>query len=90
MSKVKQNSSQAESTDLLAREKQISEVHIYKGVKFGGQVVTYVSLDSAFSDKTLAKGNLATLMEHGVRLTNEKTKEEVIVPFNNISFYRLV
>jgi len=71
--------------------KQISEVHFYQGVKFGGSVIRFISLDSAFSDATLKRGNTAEVADGiGVRVSNEKSGEEIIVPFNNVAFLKMV
>jgi hypothetical protein len=71
-------------------EKQIAEVHFYQGVKFGNSVIKFISLDSAFSDARLRKGDEAFLMDIGVRVLNHAKDEEIIVPFNNVSFIKLV
>lgn len=70
-------------------DNEISEVFIYKGIDFGGQVVTYVLLDSAYSDKTKERGNKARLVDVGVEITNSRTSEKVVVPFSNVSYYRI-
>lgn len=73
--------------------KQISEVHLYQGVKFGAQVIKYVLLDAAFSDATQRTGNMADIAVEsggpiGVRITNSKRDEEIIVPFNNVAYIK--
>jgi hypothetical protein len=71
--------------------KQIAEVHFYQGVKFGGSVIRFISLDSAFSDATLRRGNIAEVEDGiGVKVSNDKSGEEIIVPFNNVAFLKMV
>jgi hypothetical protein len=70
--------------------KQISEVHFYQGVKFGGSVIKFIALDSAFSDARLRKGDIAELLDFGVKVSNDKREEEILVPFNNVAFVKMV
>jgi hypothetical protein len=75
--------------------KQISEVHLYQGVKFGTQVIKYVLLDAAFSDATQRTGNVAEIAVEGsapigVRVSNAKRDEEIIIPFNNVAYIKYV
>lgn len=68
---------------------QISEVHFYQGVKFGGSVIRFVALDSSFSDARLKRGNMASIKEGiGVQIANAESKERIVVPFNNVAFIR--
>jgi len=69
--------------------KQITEVHFYQGVKFGGSVIRYISLDAGITDAALRRGNEASIMMHiGVAVDNPKSGEQIVVPFNNVAFIR--
>lgn len=80
-----------ENKEFAMESKEISEVHFYQGVKFGGSVIRFVILDSAYSDATLRRGNKAKLHDGvGVTVVNENSGEEITVPFNNISYIKFV
>lgn len=71
--------------------KVISEVHLYQGVKFGNSVIKYVLLDSAYSDAGMKQGNTAEVVEGiGVRIFNNKRDEDIVVPFNNVAYFKYV
>jgi len=68
--------------------RKLTEVHFYQGVKFGGSVIKYITLDEYHSDKTLCRGHIAELGDYGVTVSNTKSGECVMVPYNNVAYVR--
>jgi hypothetical protein len=70
--------------------KKIVQVMFYQGVNYGGSTIKYIALDEAMSDATLRRGNKAELAEGGigVMVTNDRSGETVLVPFNNVAYIK--